>query len=435
MPAHRLFLLPRPSHRILFFACGFRAIFAHRPAGQLRSFPCSLKVLNSPPGTQGAVSDVAKAYRTIPVLPEHKRLIVFSHHNLFFIDHCLPFGLSTAAGMQGKVADAMIAILRAHGIPSIKWIDDNVHIREPIQRRPDGVFEYAYDLAGIHAFLEPLGIPWQPDKCCDFADVVQYVGFLWDFKDKRVSLPEKKRVKHVAKIQLFLDQRRNTRLEAESLAGSLIHLAFVLRAGRSYLAGLFRFIASFKNNFQVREPPHSVTSDMRWWRDALSMPVIARSLELRGAPLDLDLWVDASEEWGIGLTWGHEFDAWRLCEGWKTDSRDIGWAEAVALELALLAVIERGYRDVDVIVRGDNTGARGALLKGRGRNPHTNLCVRRIERWSQRFGIEVVPVYVPSADNKADAPSRGDFANAGSQRAFFSFELPDELLPFLEHLP
>src|SRR5882672_5741378 len=41
------------------------------------------------------------------------------------------------------------------------------------------------------------GIPWHPieKKGQDFASSVKYVGFLWDLEQRRVSLPDKKRVK------------------------------------------------------------------------------------------------------------------------------------------------------------------------------------------------------------------------------------------------
>jgi len=46
-------------------------------------------------------------------------------------------------------------------------------------------------------------------------------------------------------------------------------------------------------------------------------------------------WVDASTDWGIGMVIGSQWVAWKLVHGWKLDGRDIGWAESIALELAI----------------------------------------------------------------------------------------------------
>jgi len=40
----------------------------------------------------------------------------------------------------------------------------------------------------------------------------------------------------------------------------------------------------------------------------------------------------------VGLIVGHYWAAWHLQDGWKSDQRDIGWAESVALELAVFGL-------------------------------------------------------------------------------------------------
>ena len=392
-----------------------------------------LQVAEAPEGAQGASSDVAKAYRTIPILPEHKRLIVFRHRDGFYIDHTLPFGLSTAAGMHGHVADATVALLRANGMPTIKWVDDKSHRRDPTSRNSDGTFNYAFDLDDIHQFLAPLRIPWQLDKCEQFSDTTRFVGFEWDYRRKRVTLPESKRQKHLAKVLDFLSHRQVSLGQVESLAGSLLHISFVARAGRSYLPALHAFATQFVNPHAVRYPPPRVTNDVRWWQATLELPDISRSILAPGPALDPGIWVDASEEFGIGIVIGDCYDAWQTRLGWKKDGRDIGWLETLALEFALRAAAEHGLQDAMLVIRGDNTGARGALLKGRGRNVHTNYAIRRIELVQQLHNLEVCPVWVESAANLADGVSRGVFPLHLS-RYCCSFAMPLELEEFLEHV-
>jgi len=53
---------------------------------------------------------------------------------------------------------------------------------------------------------DPLGIPWHPieKKGQDFGVMVKYVGFLWDLVHHKVSLPEKKCIKLLSKLDGFL---------------------------------------------------------------------------------------------------------------------------------------------------------------------------------------------------------------------------------------
>jgi hypothetical protein len=65
------------------------------------------------------------------------------------------------------------------------------------------------------------------------------------------------------------------------------------------------------------------------------------------------------------------------------------------------------FKDIHVLVRSDNKGAIGAHEKGCSPNQDINLCARR--SFAVTSGSSITPkiIYVPSADNLADAPSRG----------------------------
>jgi len=65
---------------------------------------------------------------------------------------------------------------------------------------------YSFYLNTIFDITTPLGILWHliETKGQDFASLVKYVGFQWDLESHCVSLPEKKQVKILAKIDSFL---------------------------------------------------------------------------------------------------------------------------------------------------------------------------------------------------------------------------------------
>jgi hypothetical protein len=97
-----------------------------------------------------------------------------------------------------------------------------------------------------------------------------------------------------------------------------------------------------------------------------------------------EIHVHASTSWGLGFIWKKKWLAWRLKDGWKADGRDIGWAEIVAVFLAVTVLVAANVRHAHFILRSDNTGVCGSFLAGRARN------VRRIFSFLYYFTLQYV---------------------------------------------
>ena len=210
------------------------------------------KVASTPPGTQAASLDIERDYHNSPIAPIHKPYLAVSWNDAIYVGHVAVEGLATAGGIQGCPADALLDILRHHGIEHVfKWVDDVVIFRTPshsINSR-GSVFSYNFDLPSVFHISDPLGVPWHPieKKGQDFAFSVKYVGFQWDLEHQRVSLPEKKCMKLLSKLNLFISMAYSTltRRDCSSLHGSLQHITFIFREGRSTLPPFSSFISKF----------------------------------------------------------------------------------------------------------------------------------------------------------------------------------------------
>jgi len=374
------------------------------------------QVASAPHGTQAAVMDVEGAYRTIPVKPDHKRFIIVRFKNKYYIDHNVPFGAGSAHGLQGEVADATVDIFYSLYIhPVIKWVDDFNIFRFPSTSRTYSSSEfpslrYDYDLNYVKFVIAPLRIPWHREKGQDFHSIFPYLGFMWNLSDKTVTIPEKKCSKHYSRLLTFLSKCRDHKVlkkDAQKISGSLSHLSFVLQRGRSFLANLFHWIGTFPNEFAPRYPPPSVITDLTWWLRALENTSPVRRLYPPTDPIDLDIWVDASTDWGIGITAKGKWDAWRTVEGWQGPGHDIGWLEAMAIEFLIGTLVSNDLKDSHILIRSDNQGVMGAFTKGHSRNFEVNLAIRRTEALIDGANISLSFQYVESAFNLADPISRG----------------------------
>ena len=84
-----------------------------------------------------------------------------------------------------------------------------------------------------------------------------------------------------------------------------------------------------------------------------------------GTLVDLDIHVNASTTWDIGLVVGSRWAAWRCVDGWKAAGQDIGWAESIALEIAVMWALASGLTDTELVIHGDNMSIICAFQKGR----------------------------------------------------------------------
>ncbi|KAJ3510381.1 hypothetical protein NLJ89_g4706 [Agrocybe chaxingu] len=384
--------------------------------------------------------DIAKFHRTCPVAPDHKPwLVVQGKPGEFFIDHVHPFGAACASSNAGMIANAAVDILVAEGIkPIAKFEDDLLVFCYP---SVDGAFQvgdykYAYDKEEVFSRSQHLGIPWHQEKGDPFfSHETIYVGFWWSIKQKRVGLPDKKRLKFLRRVDILLEKLDGhpnqplTLHEVESIHGSLCHVAFVYLDGRSHLPSLSNFAASFSKDrpCATRFPPPSVVTDLRWWRIRLAAPAESRSLKPLGPPRELGIYVDASTSWGIGIVLGDEWLAFKLKPGWKDPgNRDICWLETLAVELLAYLLEERGIQNCRPIIRSDNQGTIGAFAKGRSSNFWINFSIRRAHLVFSFNSLSPFLIYVASEANLADPISRREEGLPGN-RIISKFKLPDEL--------
>ena len=181
------------------------------------------------------------------------------------------------------------------------------------------------------------GIPWHLTlkKGQDFSLTFKYLGFQGDLTLKTVSIPDKKRCRALLKLSLFLSNPRVSQKDCVSLHGSLQHISFVYRDTCCALPALSTFLSKFPNDYVLHHTPHTMISNMDMWLVCLSGPTMSQSLML-SQHLDLNLHVDASSSFGLGFMVDNWYAGWHLTEGWATDDRDIGWAESVALEMAII---------------------------------------------------------------------------------------------------
>ncbi|KAL7277636.1 hypothetical protein ACG7TL_008563 [Trametes sanguinea] len=421
------------------------------------------------------------------------RTVVRLEDDQFAVDTCAAFGVGSHAGLYGSLADACTDIMRARGLgPMAKWVDDTVFLRirrehldsynqqrlvwrEQIARHggarhaggrlwfggdelPDGSVDefvedmrfplrdladasprsesdalHSYCLSDIDSISSSLGVPWQPEKDYPFASEFPFTGFLWKLDGTRsVSIPRAKADKYIAAIDAWLQKPTHDLKDVQQLHGKLWHASLVIQHGRAFLINLEAMLGIFHDRpFVPRTPPRHTAADLKWWRTALSLSPLSRQLPSPCAVWDPLAYSDASSGVGIAVVIRDRWRAWRLLPGWKSDGRDIGWAEAVGFEFLVHTVLavsqeRHGYA---FKAYGDNRGVVEGWWRGRSRNLRINEVFKRVAAELEERQSRVLTRYVPSAANPADGPSRGVYPS--SALLLPPVPIPAELQPFV----
>jgi hypothetical protein len=307
------------------------------------SYPCTwgtfrtiaLIIENLPPGSKAAVRDVKEAYRTIPLHSSQwpGMVIRLPGKDSFAVDTQNAFGLASAGGIYGQLADAGMDIMRSRGLgPISKWVDDHLFFRircshlEPYNKsraaqakiiqeyggalhnkgriwfkgKPlengkveeydeDHIFPihdlanrsprsphnalFTYALQDIDDISTQLGIPWELEKDSPFATTFTFIGLMWNLDTRTVSLPDTKKRKYLGAIQAWKVSPTHTLNEAEKLHRKLLHTTLVAIHGRPYLNNLKACLGIFHDSpFKPRTPPRLLATDLDWWTLLLTKP-------------------------------------------------------------------------------------------------------------------------------------------------------------------
>ena len=453
----------------------------------------SLLIHQLPPHSQAATRDVAEAYRTVPLHhSQWPGTVVRIGEDAFCVDTALSFGAAPSAGTYGVVADAGADLFRYSGIgPLAKWVDDHIFFRIRLdylkvynsQRQAryeelalrgqvqeggrlwfggrifdDGTLNehvedcmfpcrdlslqsprsaedslYAYNFDDIDKLSSVLGIPWEKSKDLPFDFSTSYIGFQWDLESRSVSLSPRKRLKYASSIDEWLMRPRHNLSDVQKLYGRLLHACLVLPAGRAYLTSLESMLGLCNAQpFALYFPVKGLSDDLSWWSLKLSLS-ISRPIPTPLDLLDTHAFSDASSGFGIAISIQGRWRAWRLVPGWQTldGSRDIGWAEAVGFELLVRTVARVRGPSGHFKVYGDNKGVVEGWWNFRSKNKPTNQVFRRIHTFLEQFHhtLSFHSAYIPSADNPADAPSRGVYPS--NELLLPEIGLPSDLNRFI----
>ncbi len=361
---------------------------------QYQTFDEAIKLLT--PNCYIAKVDLSNAYRSVKIHPTCYPATglkwTFNGHTkpTYLTDTRLPFGSSKSPHIFHRITQSVRRMMARRGIHGlVVYLDDFCIICDSFE-------DCKRALNILISLLRRLGfqISWSkvegPSRCLTF------LGITIDTQSMTLSLPEEKLASVGALLAEFMQRRRASRRQIQSLAGKLNWCCQVIPAGRPYLR---RILATM---LPLRRPTHKVKlsnaffADIAWWQCFLR--VFNGTLSCMPPMRTYTLQVDSSNTGG-GLYMEGD---WAYVN-WQRDMPHvaplhINSKETIAVCLAAQRWAQYWSNSV-INIYTDSTTARSAITKGNSRHPVVLHFLRQLHLTAALFQIKFNVFHIPGTRN------------------------------------
>lgn len=380
--------------------------------------------------------DIRDAFHHIPVHPSVRPSLTIEWQGRHYIRKVVPFGLRTAPGVFGQLADLTRALLKNYHEwqffrsresrsscwsqeSSVDGLRDEVQVWNQVDDfviARDKVTQSSVSTFTINRLLDELGWVRAPEKGFTWTRRFTHAGIVWDLDARTVSLAEDKRVKYIARLSHVVASPHSTsfgRSDIEPIIGYLSYVCQIVPDRRHLLFHLYGFRRDLRSPYDKRKLNRNIRDLLSGWIFFLQQAPVSADLDDLECDSKWQLYSDASNT-GLGVWVAHPdierplVAFWELIDNWRVSlAADIGPAEAWALEAAIDAAILMGERKVILTAHCDNMGVVLAWRKGWSRSYLTNRTFGRLHVKLSDAQLSLHVEYVNTADNPADAVSRG----------------------------
>ena len=263
-------------------------------------------------GCYMAKSDIADAFRLIPLHPSQYHLTGYQFQGKYYYDKCLPMGCSPSCRIFEDFSDAIKWILTNHNVEnSVKVLDDFFFIH-----KQSGACQ-----ADLQTFLDlcsRMGIPVAPHKTFGPSQVLEFLGVQLDTIKMEAALPSQKIHDYSKSVIETLAKNKITLRELKSLIGKLQFCTIVVQHGTAFLRRLHDLTVGINKPFHFVRLSKGTKLDLQSWLCFLrsySGKTIIREIPDTDSR-NIHMCSDASGQ-GYGATYGRSWIQGTWPETWQ----------------------------------------------------------------------------------------------------------------------
>ena len=180
-----------------------------------------------------AKSDIADAFRLIPLHPSDYHLMGFILNKKYYFDKCLPMGCRSSCNIFERFSDAIVYILKTRYkiLNVVKYLDDFLFF---------GVTEKECRQA-LHCFRDlakEINLPIAEHKTVGPDRIITFLGYEIDTVQKMIRIPQEKILEDLMLIRAVIKAEHISLRDLKAIIGKLGFAANVISAGKTFLRRL-----------------------------------------------------------------------------------------------------------------------------------------------------------------------------------------------------
>lgn len=344
-------------------------------------------------GAYMAKTDIASAFRLIPITSSDQHLLGFSWRGHYYYDRCLPMGCSMSCKLFESFSSALEWIAKHKlDIPYIIHVLDDFLFIAQTFRECQGA---------LHRFLamcDHIGVPMAAEKTMGPFTTIEFLGITLDSTEQEARLPEDKLEKALLSVSNLAVKRKVTLRELQELLGFLNFTCLVIVPGRTFLRRLYSATRGLTRSYHHVRVTAAMRADLAAWKIFLSN-FNGRAfflLERWISSAAINLHTDASSKFGFGAIYGSHW----VYGAWQSRSDDL---HITVLELypIVLAMELWGHLWANhcIVFHTDNIALVSILSNHTSKDATIMILVRRLVGIGLRYNILFKAAHIPGKLN------------------------------------
>ena len=344
-----------------------------------------------PKGVYMAKCDIADAYRIIPLHPSEYPKLGMMWKGQYYFDKYLPQGCGSSCRIFEAFSTALEAIFKFYNpVGDVQHMIDDFLFIALTFKKCDAL------LKAFTQLCDDIGVPLAPHKTTVPDVVVIFLGILLNSLMRTASLPGEKTESYVKDIEVYLNRRKVTQKELQSIVGKLNFAAAVVPA-RPFL---FRLIQKI---YSVHKPHHKIwltcemKEDLKTWLQFLreyNGVTLFRALKLTPSHA-INLGSDASLK-GLGACFENQWIQAAYSGDWI--GLPIHVLELYPL-LILINMFGEKLRNKSVLFLCDNRAVVDIIKSQSSACPRTMKIMRPLTLNLIKFNIYLTSEHIPGKQN------------------------------------
>ena len=342
--------------------------------------------------------DLKKAYRQIPIDPGDIHLLAYNWKNKIFIDRNAPMGLRTSALMCQRMTAAIAYIHNQYGFSCVNYVDDMAGAA------PTCTAQAAFDNLG--QIISDVGLIESEEKACPPSTSMVFLGILFDTEKMECRISTERLLQTQNMITDWLTKKSATKVQLQSLIGSLHFVTKCVRPGRIFISRLLEVLRKLKKQHHRFKINSEFRKDLLWWQNFLyKYNGVSMIPDLLWCKPDTVLSTDSCLA-GCGGVCGDEYFHAAYPEHIKKQNLCINALEMLTVTVAL-KVWSKKLTGKRVLIYCDNLVTVNAINTGKVKDCFLLQNVREQCYLCALHECEVKAVHLPGVENRLpDALSR-----------------------------